>query len=44
MKSKSIDWVDSVDVEMVQCATDTITVDPAKPFGTAQTSGTCYIK
>ena len=31
-------------MKTVQGVTDTITVDPAEPFGTAQTSGTCYIK
>mgnify|MGYP001615994224 CR=1 FL=1 len=31
-------------MKTVQGATDTITIDPAEPFGTAQTSGTCYIK
>lgn len=31
-------------MKTVQGVTDTITVDPAEPFGTAQTSGACYIK
>ena len=31
-------------MKTVQGVTDTITVDPAEPFGTAQTSGTCYVK